>query len=332
MNPMLHSEKCEQSRQTAIQKIVFLDHSNEQRKLRRPDFPHEWVEFDHTTEDQVVDRLKGATIAIVNRTPLNERHLSNVPTLKLIAVRATGYQSVDIDAARRLGITVSNVRGWCSAAVAEHVFALILSLRRHLPEASELVKSGSWTRSSTAIMKYDFPIDLAGSTLGIVGYGTLGKRVHELAKAFGMQVLIAERKNSAHVRDGRTAFAEVISKSDVLSLHCPLSEESADLIGKSELSLMRPHALLINCARGGLIDEEALADCLRRGTIGGAGLDVLRTEPPVNGGALLELNLPNLIVTPHQAWLSTGSLKELDEQLIANIESFVGGEPINVVT
>lgn len=329
-------------RQTATHtthRIVFLDHSGEKTKLRRPAFPHEWIEFDHTSDGQIIERLTGATIAILNRTALKERHLLSLPTLKLIAVRATGYQSVDVEACRRLGITVSNVRDWCSAAVAEHAFALILSLRRHLKESSELVNSGSWTASSVAIMKYNFPIDLAGSTLGIIGYGTLGKRVHELAKAFGMNVLIAAHKNGGGsaargdaLRSGRTAFADVIANSDVITLHCPLNEETANLIGADELAAMRPHALLINCARGGLVDEQALALALRAGTIGGAGLDVLRTEPPIEGGPLLGLDLPNLIITPHQAWASTGSLRALDEQLIGNIECFVRGEPRNIVT
>jgi len=316
---------------TTLHKIVFLDHSNEKPNFRMPRFPHEWVEYEHTTEDQVVERLAGATVAVMNRTALKDWQLAQLPDLKLVAIRATGYNGIDIESCKRLNIAVSNVRNWCSTSVPEHVFALILALRRKLLEAAQLVTTGQWTASSTAVMKYALPNDLAGSTLGIIGYGALGKRVAEIGRAFGMRVLIAEHKDVESTRPDRESFEDVISTSDIISLHCPLNDATKNLIGADELQTMRKNALLINCARGGIVDENALAAALRAGEIGGAGFDVLSEEPPINGNPLLDPRLKNVIITPHQAWLSSEALNALDDQLINNIESFVAGKPRNIV-
>ncbi|MGH9901740.1 MAG: NAD(P)-dependent oxidoreductase, partial [Pyrinomonadaceae bacterium] len=234
------------------------------------------------------------------------------------------------------GITVSNVRGYATHSVPEHVFMMILALRRSLVSYREALRQGEWERSAHFTL-LDYPVrDLHAGTLGIVGYGSLGRAVEGLARAFGMRVLVAERKGAEDVRAGRTPFAEVLRESDVLTLHAPLNAETRHLIGRDELSSMRPHALLINCARGGLVDEAALAEALRAGVIGGAGVDVLAREPPRREGGdtspLLDLDLPNFILTPHVAWAGREAMQTLADQLVDNLEAFVRGKPQNTVT
>ena len=311
-------------------KIVFLDQLNEKSKLRSPNFPHEWTEFPQTAENEIRERLAEATIAIVNRVKLREDTLSQLTKLKLIVVRATGYDCIDVAACKKLGITVCNVRDWCRASVAEHTFALIFALRRRLQESTALVNNKQWLGSSSAVLKS--PTELGGTTLGIIGYGSLGKGVAEMGRALGMNLLIAARKNAHTLADGRVAFDYLLSNSDVVSLHCPLTESTTNLIGENELKKMRSTALLINCARGGVVNELDLANALKSGTIGGAGVDVLKEEPPIHGNPLMDLELSNLIITPHQAWASEESLKRLDEELVVNIESFVAGRPRSVVS
>ncbi len=311
-------------------RIVFLDQLNEKSKMRRPNFPHVWTEYAQTTEAELEDRLADATIAIVNRVPLGRDILSQSKNLKLVVVRATGYDCVDVSACKDLGIAVANVRDWCRISVAEHTFALIFALRRRLPESTALVKNDQWKGSSSAVLSY--PTELAATTLGIIGYGSLGRAVAELGKSLGMKVLVAARKGIDIIAADRVAFDEVLINSDVVSLHCPLSDMTADLIGERELGLMRKTALLINCARGGVVNEIALANALKLGTIGGAGVDVLKEEPPLAGNPLLDLDLPNLLITPHRAWASLESLERLNEAVIVNIESFLAGQPRSLVT
>lgn len=314
-----------------MERIVFLDREGLPATLRSPNFPHEWREYPTSSPDVVVERLRDATIAIVDRVFLGEPELARLPRLKLIAVAATGFDNVDVAACRRRGITVANVRDW-SKSVPEHVFALILTLRRDLPAYHNAVQSGAWQRAENyTLLREPMPLSLSGSTLGIIGYGGLGKAVVELAKAFGMKVLIAERKDAGKIRDGRTSFAEVLAESSVLVVLCPLTEETRGLIGSAELESMPRHCLLINCARGGIVDEQALATALQRGDIAGAGVDVLTEEPPRSGNPLLTLAQSNLIVTPHVAWASVQSLQELADQLIDNIEAFVAGTPRNLI-
>jgi glycerate dehydrogenase len=315
------------------ERIVFLDRSALTLKLRAPEFPHIWREFADTPNELIVDRLREATIAITNRVPLRAGSLSSLPGLRLIAVAATGYDVIDLEACERLGICVSNVRDWCTTAVLEHVFAMILALRRNLIAIHGEIRSGAWQRSPTSIIPTQpSPLDLAGSTIGLIGHGTLGGRIAAISRSFGMQVLIAERKGAAATRSGREPFESVLRQSDIVSLHCPLTEETRGLIGARELALMRPTALLINCARGGVVDDHALAEALVKGRIAGAGLDVLSNEPPRDGNPLLDLQIPNLIITPHTAWVSKSALAVFGEQLIRNLECFVSGRPQNVVT
>lgn len=315
-----------------MERIVFLDRSTLIAEVRRPSFEHEWTEYEMSAPSEVVERLKGATIAVTNKVPLREAELSQLPLLKCIAVAATGTDIIDLSYCRRRNLSVSNVRGYARRAVPEHVLMLMLSLRRKLLEYRAEVERGLWQRASGFCLLNHEMHDLDGSTLGIIGHGTLGQAVERLALAFGMRVLVADHKNAGAVREGRTGFDEVLRSSDIITLHCPLNDLTRGLIGKQELKLMKPSALLINTARGGLVDEAALAVALRSQAIAGAGFDVLTVEPPRDGNPLLELDLPNFILTPHIAWASREAMQTLADQLIENLEAFAAGAPRNLVT
>ena len=306
-----------------MEKIVFLDRGTLKADLRRPAFAHEWVDYAETRPAEVVERLRDATIAITNKVRLGEAELSSLPELKLIAVAATGVDIIDLEYCQRRGIIVSNVRDYARHSLPEHVFMLMLSLRRNLVSYREDIHDGAWQRATQfCLLDHDIH-DLHGSVLGIVGYGALGQAVEKLALAFGMRVLISEHKGARAVRAGRTSFDETLRASDIISLHCPLTDETRALIGTAELEKMKRHALLINTARGGLVDEAALAEGLRTGLIAGAGFDVLSNEPPRDGGnPLLDLRLPNFILTPHVAWASREAMQALADQLVENIEAF----------
>lgn len=284
-----------------------------------------------TAPAQVIERLRGATIVITNKVPLREAELSELPELKFIAIAATGVDIIDLDYCRQRNLPVSNVRNYARHAVPEHVLMLMLTLRRNLLSYLKDVARGAWSNASGFCLLTHTIRDLHNSTLGIIGYGALGQSVEKLALCFGMRVLISEHKNAQTIRPGRTSFEETLRASDIVSLHCPLNEETRGLIGRAEFEMMRPDALLINTARGGLVDERALAEALRSGLIAGAGFDVLTKEPPRDGNPLLELNLPNFILTPHIAWASREAMQALADQLIDNIEAFIKGSPQNLV-
>jgi glycerate dehydrogenase len=251
--------------------------------------------------------------------------------LRFIAVAATGVDIIDLDYCRRAGIPVSNVSDYAGHAVPEHAMMLMLALRRNLLSYRRDVQTGEWERAHSFCL-FNHPIhDLHGSTLGIIGYGALGRAVERLALAFGMRVLISEHKGAQEIRKGRKSFEEVLRTSDVVTLHSPLNEETRNMIGAAELAMMKAGAILINTARGGLVDERALVEALEQGRIGGAGFDVLTKEPPREGNPLLNLNLPNFILTPHNAWASRETMQTLADQLIDNIEAFVRGEPKNLI-
>ena len=317
-----------------MQRIVYLERESVIAEVRRPAFAHEWVEYPSTRAEQVVERLAGASIAIINKVPLPAAAIAALPALKMVAVAATGTNIVDLDACRVRGIVVANIRGYAEHTVPEHVMALLLALSRNLIAWRETVQAGRWQQSEQFCL-FDHPIrDLHGATLGLVGSGSLGNGVARLAEAFGMRVLRAEHKGAATVRPGYTAFAEVLATADALSLHCPLNDGTRGLIGEAELRAMKPSALLINTARGGIVDEAALIRALKEGWIGGAGFDVITAEPPPLGHAMLDpqlLALPNFLLTPHVAWASRPAMQALADQLIDNIEAFVAGTPQNRV-
>lgn len=311
--------------------IVFLDRASLLAELRIPAFDHAWVELPACEPDQVADQLWRASIAITNKALITRAVLDASPKLKLIAVAATGTNNVDLDACRERGIAVCNIRGYAQHTVPEHVFMLLLALRRNLLAWRASLQQGAWQKAQQFCL-FDHEIhDLYGSTLGLIGYGNVGAGVERLAQAFGMRVLIAEHKGATAIRPGRVAFDEVLAQADQISLHTPLTDTTRNLIGAREFGLMKRSAMLINTARGGVVDEAALLSALKTRRIAGAGCDVLSVEPPAAGNALLDLNLPNFLLTPHVAWSSREAMQALGDQLIDNIEAFVRGEARNRV-
>jgi glycerate dehydrogenase len=310
-----------------MEKIVFLDRETLRATLRPPAFPHEYVEHDVTYPGEVVERLHDATIAITNKVRINGEMMAQLPALKMIAVAATGTDVIDVRAAGARGIVVSNIRGYAFNTVPEHVIALMFALRRNLVAYANDVRAGAWAASRQFCFLTHPIADIAGSTLGIVGYGALGRSIATRAEALGMKVIA----HDAFPAEGLVDFATILRESDVITLHAPLTPETRGMIGAAELKAMKRTAILINTARGGLVDEQALADALRAGEIAGAGFDVLTTEPPTAGNPLLAPDIPNLILTPHVAWASAEAMQILADQLVDNIEAFVAGAPRNEV-
>ena len=316
-------------------RIVFLDRDTiaPQVKVRHPGFKHTWTEYPQTTAGELAERLEGASIVITNKVALRGPVLATLPTLQLIAVAATGTDVVDVGWCRDHGVAVSNIRGYAINTVPEHTFALIFALRRNLIAYREAVRRGRWQESGQFCF-FDYPIqDLAGSRLGIIGEGVLGQRVAETGRSLGMRPLFAAHKGRSGLGPLYTPWDEVLETSDVITLHSPLTPATRNMIAMPEFRAMRRRPLLINTARGGLVDEAALATALREGLMAGAGFDVLTAEPPADGNPLLGLlDLHNFILTPHVAWASDGAMQTLADQLIDNIENFVNGKPSNLVT
>ena len=315
-----------------MERIVFLERNTIQADFRRPSFDHEWIEYEETRPDEVFERLRRATIVISNKLAMREPQLSASPRIKLIAIAATGFDNVDLEFCRQHGIAVCNTRGYAVNSVPEHVLMLILALHRNLLAYRQDVKDGKWQHSKQFCLLTHPLHDIHGSTLGILGYGSIGKAMARLAESVGMRVLISEHKNAIQVRDGRTPFQDTLKQSDVVSLHCPLTEETRDMFGRAEFEIMKRNALLINTARGALVQDRALIEALQNGLIAGAAFDALREEPPRQGSTLLDLDLPNFIVTPHVAWASNEAMQALADQVIDNIEAFVAGNPRNLVS
>lgn len=308
-----------------------------------------------TPDPQIARRVEGAEIVLVNKLRMTRERMLAAGGLRLIAVVATGTNNVDLDAARALGVAVCNVRDYCTTSLTQHVLAVILALTHHLREYGRLAVDGSWAASPQFTLLTHPIRELRGRVLGIVGYGTLGRSVARAAEAaLGMRVLVANRpgsksgsgaasgpvgaaesaaanRSAAERPPDRIDLHELLPQADVLSLHCPLTPATERLIGARELGLMKPDALVINTARGGLIDSQALADALRARRIGGAAIDVLTQEPPVDANPLLAPDLPNLLVTPHIAWSAREARQRCLDEATANIEAFLRGERRNRV-
>ena len=284
-----------------------------------------------TPEADIARRIAGAQIVLVNKLRITRERMVASGALRLIAVMATGTNNVDREAARDLGIAVCNVRSYCTTSLTQHVLAVILALTHRVCGYARLAVDGSWQASPQFTM-LDFPIrELSDRVLGIVGFGTLGRSVARVAEAaLGMRVLIANRPGAERSSE-RIDLRDLLPRADVLSLHCPLTPATERLIGAPELALMKPDALIVNTARGGLIDSQALADALRGGRIGGAAIDVLTQEPPVDGNPLLAPDIPNLLVTPHVAWSAREARQRCLDEVTANIEAFLRGERRNRV-
>ncbi|WP_456372141.1 2-hydroxyacid dehydrogenase [Thiolapillus sp.] len=316
-------------------KAVFLDYASiDTGDLDRSHLAatvESWDWHDATDPGQISERLKGADIVVSNKVPLSEALLAGAPRLKLVCIAATGTDKIDLEAAARLDIQVSNVVRYATPAVVQHVFALILALSTRLIAYHEEVREGEWQAQGNFCL-LNHPIsEISGKTLGIVGSGELGQGVARVAECFGMKVLFAQRPGSEHLLPERTPLHKLLSQVDILSLHVPLADNTRNLIGPAELALMKPGALLINTARGGIVEEQALADALRSGHLGGAGMDVLTREPPPDDNPLLANDIPNLILTPHTAWASREARQRLLDEIAHNITAFRQGRARNCV-
>jgi len=314
-------------------KVVFLDRASLKAEVRKPSFADEYVEFEKTSSQQIVERLQGATVAITNKVPLREETLKQLPRLKMIAVAATGYDVIDIPYCKAHGIAVANIRNYATHTVPEHAFALILALRRNILAYRQDVEAGVWQKSDQFCFFTHTIGDLHGATLGIIGEGVLGRATAHIAeKGFGMRVLYADHAPPKMEGVTFTPMDQVLAESDVISLHCPLTADTRNVIGIKEFRKMKRTAILINTSRGGLVDEQALIQALDEGLIAGAGFDVITTEPPKNGHPLLDVRRSNFILTPHVAWASDGAMQFLADQLIDNIEAWQKGTPQHLVT
>ncbi|MGN6879724.1 D-2-hydroxyacid dehydrogenase [Neisseria sp. P0020.S005] len=311
--------------------IVVLDRDT---LVNRPfdfDFPHTLSSYGTTEAHETLERIRGADIVITNKVVISAQAFAENPQLKLVAVTATGVNNVDVEAAKQNGTAVCNIRAYGNESVAEHAFMMMITLMRNLPAYQRDVAAGLW-ENSPFFCHLGAPMrDLNGKTLAIFGRGNIGKTLATYAQAFKMNVVFAEHKNAQSIRDGYVSFDEAIRSADVVSLNCPLTPQTANMIGEAELQQMKSGAILINCGRGGLVDEAALVAALKYGQIGGAGFDVLTQEPPRDGNPLLKARLPNLIVTPHIAWASQEAANRLFDILLDNINHFVAGNPQNLV-
>lgn len=312
--------------------VVFLDRDSLKAKVRRPAQAEAYVEHAKTAPEQVVERLRDATVAITNKVPLRADALRRLPRLRMIAVAATGYDVIDVPYCREHGIAVANIRNYAVHTVPEHAFALILALRRNLLAYRADVEAGVWQRSDQFCFFTHAIGDLHGSTLGIVGEGAIGQGTAAVARGFGMKVLFADHAPPKAEGVEFTPLDTVLAESDVISLHCPLTDATRNLISRREFERMKRSAILINTSRGGLVDEQALIQALDEGLIAGAGFDVLTVEPPKNGHPLLDVRRHNFILTPHVAWASDGAMQFLADQLIDNIDAWAAGKPQHLVT
>ena len=311
--------------------IVVLDRDTLVNRPFEFDFPHTLSSYGTTEAHETLARIRGADIVITNKVVISAEAFAENPQLKLVAVTATGVNNVDVEAAKQNGTAVCNIRAYGNESVAEHAFMMMITLMRNLPAYQRDVAAGLW-ENSPFFCHLGAPMrDLNGKTLAIFGRGNIGKTLATYAQAFKMNVVFAEHKNAQSVRDGYVSFDEAIRSADVVSLNCPLTPQTANMIGEAELQQMKPGAILINCGRGGLVDEAALVAALKYGQIGGAGFDVLTQEPPRDGNPLLKARLPNLIVTPHIAWASQEAANRLFDILLDNINHFVAGNPQNLV-
>ena len=317
-----------------IHRIIFLDRETlpDEIILKSFAFPNDLAVYQRTLPGEVAGRIAEADIVITNKVPVSGQALQSAPRVKLIAVAATGTDIIDIEACRKRGIVVSNIRNYAINTVPEHTFALILTLRRSILSYRDSVLKGRWQEAGQFCF-FDHPIrDLAGSTLGVIGDGVLGKAVADLGKAFGMRVLFSDYKGTTGMGPLYTPFEQVLRQSDVITLHTPLIPTTRNMIGAAEFAVMERRPLLINTARGGLVDEDALAEALREGRLAGAGFDVATIEPPPKDHVLMRLlEMPNFILTPHVAWASREAIQSLADQLVDNVDAFVAGKPKNIV-
>jgi glycerate dehydrogenase len=314
---------------SALPLIVFLDRASfpDSVRIRPPAAAHLWVDHERTAAEEVAARIAGARVVVTNKAKVDAEAMAATPSLGLIAVTATGMDNVDLAAAAARGIAVRNVAGYAVTAVSEHAMMLMLALARRLGEHQAAVLDGRWSRSPQFCV-FPAPIrDLSGMRLGLIGGGAIAGALAQRARAFGMEVVLAERRGAGEVRPGRVAFETVLATSDILSLHCPLTPQTRGMLNAETFAAMKPGVIVVNTARGALIDETALAAALDAGQVAGAGLDVAPVEPPPPDAPILRLaERPNVIVTPHVAWASAGAMQALADQVTANIEAFLAAD------
>ncbi len=288
--------------------------------------------FDSTPQELVAERIDGVDFVFANKARLTKEIISNAGSLQFIGLTATGVDNVDLDAAKNHDVAVCNIRAYCTQSIVEHVFAVLLNLTHSVRQYDRIVRAGAWQQADNFCM-LEFPIrELSAMTIGIVGLGVLGTGVANMARKFGMSVMVARRPGQPPTADdGRFDIRHILQQCDVLSLHCPLTGKTRGLIGARELELMKPGAILINTARGGLIDTAALVEALNNGTIAAAAIDVLPQEPPVDGDPLLDYEGDNLILTPHIAWGTVEARQTAINEVAANVRSFLAGEERNRV-
>lgn len=315
-------------------KAVFLDYATLGDGLDLGELESlvsELVLYDETREDDVVERVSGAGIVYANKVRLDHALFEQSPMLRFIALAATGVDTVDTESAKQHGIAVANIRGYCTRSVVEHVFGVVLTLTHSLNRYHDAVRAGAWPGAANFCM-LDYPIrELSAMIFGIVGYGVLGQGVARIAREFGARVLVSARPGAAVVPKGRVPFTQLLAEADVISLHCPLTDATRGLFGATEFAAMKDSAILINTARGGLVDSRALVDALESGAIAAAAIDVLAQEPPVDGDVLLDYDGPNLIVTPHVAWATATARQNAIDELAANTRAFLEGRERNRV-
>ena len=323
---------------TNVTKIVFLDRDGlpERIQIARPIRPHEWVEYGTTDAASVAKRLESADIAVTNKVPIDGNILALCPNLKHIAVTATGYNIVDIDACKKNNVSVSNVPSYAASTVSEHVIASSLMLRREIPRYTNSVQNGDWQKSSMFCLFGKPFSNLSGSTLGLIGMGEIGKATAQKAHALGMNVQFCARReldpNQAPYAN-QVQLNELLQSSDILSIHCDLNDSTLGMIGSEQISLMKQGAILINTARGGIVNEKAAVKAIQDHHLGGLAFDVLETEPPSEASPLLSIShLPNVLITPHIAWASEQAMQHLADTVGKNIQAFLDGNPTNVVT
>ncbi len=315
-------------------KAVFLDYASlDQNDLNFKDLENifdEWEIYPSTSSEQLLERIQNVDVIISNKVVVNAEAIQQCPNLKLILISATGTNNIDLVQAKKQGVVVCNCQAYGTSAVAQHTLMLMLNLATNFKQYERAVQNGDWNKASQFCL-LDYPIiELEGKTLGILGYGELGKAVGKLAEAFGMKVLVGALPNRP-VQENRIPFNELLSQVDFLTLHCPLSADTQNLIDAKAFDAMKPSAFLINCARGGIVNEQDLADALIAGKIAGAATDVLMVEPPKDGNVLLNSEIPNLLITPHSAWGSVDARQRIVQQMVENVEAFKKGKPIRQV-
>lgn len=332
--PYNASMKESKSNKAPLPKVTYLDRdglpSTVQLSLKTKEY--DWLCYPNTKAEDIIERSAGATVLVINKVPVSRATLEACPSIKHIAVSATGYNVVDLQACKDHGVSVSNTPSYATTTVPEHVMMLSLCLRRQMLTYRQLVLNGEWANSDTFCL-FDTPIeDLNAATFGVLGFGELGRATAKLAHAMGMRVIAHSRSQAQSDFATHVSFEDLLAQSDILSIHTSLNPDTSNIISHEELKAMKQSAVLINTARGGVVDEQAAADAIKSGAIAGLGFDVLTQEPPVNGNPLLEIaEQPNVIISPHNAWASVSAAQTLGDILMSNIHGFLDGDPQNLV-